>query len=405
MGRHSTQMQRKEKYLSLFKELEYKPSTRELAPMLGISANQVSRDLRELGLTELWNSLNEKTPLNDREKYYKENYFNLSMEERPSTHQIAKELGISHNSVARDIRALSEKYDMPVFGKKMKMYEHGFENRKEKYLSYFEKKGYIPFMSEMANYFSLPAYAVYEDYKKLGVKPITQEEYANMKFLEGVELHKDFYIQNYFNTFTPMTIREMAEYFGVYRNIVLRELHYLIDTFGYNQIATSKGFSKRKKMYEDYISQFGNVFTLKMVSDKLGIPLDIVVADFKKLKILYELPPEVRYAYLLPRLEVYKKYNLETDNPITYSEMAAKAGVHLTQFYKDKEILEKYFGYVFKKSPWKMGFEKRVVVYTEYLNKNEFKGIKKMAEELGYSFNLVCYDFNRRGLYKYFGIK
>ena len=77
MGKHSehgSQAKRKIKYLDIFKTIDHRPSTRELAGMMGISANQVSRDIRELALQEELNNVSQIIEFEEDNNWASETY-------------------------------------------------------------------------------------------------------------------------------------------------------------------------------------------------------------------------------------------------------------------------------------------------------------------------------------------
>ena len=408
MGRPSTQKYRKMRYLEIFKTIDHRPTTRELALRLGVSHNQVSRDIRELGLQEELNNIEIKTALHYRESFYKENYFSLPLHQRPTTREMAEELGISHNQVARDVNELSEKYGIEIahsiYSRDNPDILMGFEERKDKYLSYFEEIGYVPFYSYVAKYMGLPKKVVMADYEKLGVTPITQSQYAKRKFIEGVESRKDYYIEHYFQTFTPKTIQEIAYELGIYESVVEKETRYLRETYGYFRYLSKKGQNIRLEIYKKYLAEHPECFSMKQVSEDLGFNLSLVSVDFKELDLT--LGSEAYSNFLLLRLPLYKKYNIESDNPLNSTEIIKEMGISPTLFYKDKFFLEK-LGLKFKHSTHRKDFikkEDKIKLYSDYIEKNGFTSFSDLARGVDVHVSVVFNDFKNYNLREYFNI-
>lgn len=99
---------RRSDYIQIFQNISYRPTVRELGDMLGYSGNQVSKDIRELGLTKMWKSLHRITATERREQFYLENYFNK--EKKPSCSMLGRKLFLTRKQVAEDIRKLKKKY-------------------------------------------------------------------------------------------------------------------------------------------------------------------------------------------------------------------------------------------------------------------------------------------------------
>ena len=207
----------------------------------------------------------------------------------------------------------------------------GFEERKDKYLSYFEEMGYVPFYTYVAKYMDLPKKVVMADYEKLGVTPITQSQYAKRKFIEGVESRKDYYIKHYCQTFTPKTIQEMAYELGIYESVVEKETRYLRETYGYFRYLSKKGQNIRLEIYKKYLAEHPECFSMKQVSEDLGFNLSLVSVDFKELDLT--LGSEAYSNFLLLRLPLYKKYNIETSHLQSKSEQITTLIVSLQVRY------------------------------------------------------------------------
>ena len=410
MGKHSehgSQAKRKIKYLDIFKTIDHRPSTRELAGMMGISANQVSRDIRELALQEELNNIAIKTALHSREAFYKENYFSLPITQRPTTRQMAEELGISHASVARDINELSEKYGIEIAHSRVVMdYSEGFENRMEKYLSYFKELGYIPFYSHTAEYMDLPKKVVIEDYEKLGVTPITQPDYYERMFIKNVESRKDYYVEHYFQTFAPKTMREISDELNLYLNVVLKEIHYLMDTYGYFQYIGEKGKFIRFEAYKEYIDKHPMGFTFPEIAGDLGLSNNLVRSDFKEFGLVCIKNKDLFFA--MARLPLYEEYNIKSDTPLNFSDMIKEMGISANTFYRDKIVLEQELGVKFKRVNNRRAFikkENRIEMYADYIEKNGFVSYSDLARALNIHIATVLRDFKIYNLRDYFNIK
>lgn len=100
---------RLDEYLDIFEKSIHRPTVRELAEQIGVCAVQVSKDIKILGLTDMWMSLPKQTALDRREKFYIENYFNEDI--KPTATYLARKLYLTRKQVAEDLRKLSKKYN------------------------------------------------------------------------------------------------------------------------------------------------------------------------------------------------------------------------------------------------------------------------------------------------------
>lgn len=100
--------ERKEKYIEILENAEYRLSSREIAEKVFICHNQVLKDLKKFGLYEMWQNLSDATAVKRREALYKEYYFDAKY--KPTCRELGEQLGLSHNQVARDLRVLKAKY-------------------------------------------------------------------------------------------------------------------------------------------------------------------------------------------------------------------------------------------------------------------------------------------------------
>lgn len=100
---------RLDEYLDIFEKSTHRPTVRELAEQIGVCAVQVSKDIKILGLTDMWMSLPKQTALDRREKFYIENYFNEDI--KPTATYLARKLYLTRKQVAEDLRKLSKKYN------------------------------------------------------------------------------------------------------------------------------------------------------------------------------------------------------------------------------------------------------------------------------------------------------
>ena len=291
-SQHGNQQERKVKYLEIFQSIDHKPSTRELAQMIGVSHNCVARDLRELGLIEIYNSLKERTILDLREPFYKEWYFDLPLSQRPSTHQLAKKLCTSHNTVARDLRALSKKYNVVIHGAGLlEDLVPSVEIRQSNYLKYFEEIGYICSISETSRKFNYPKSIVQRDYKEMGLKGISHKEVVKIDVVEGVKIREDYYIRHYFFTLKPFSYEKMAKELNISPYVVKKEIMYLTEECGKERLVRKTTYAERKSLYDHYFSKLSNeekkTVIISKMARKLRIPIQTVLWDFK-CKKLYE---------------------------------------------------------------------------------------------------------------------
>ena len=107
---NGAQLLRRKDYIHIFENISYRPTTRELGELLGYSAYTVSRDIRDLGLTEMWKSLHRVTATERREQFYLDNYFNK--DKKPSCSVLGRKLYLTRKQVAQDIKKLKKKYGM-----------------------------------------------------------------------------------------------------------------------------------------------------------------------------------------------------------------------------------------------------------------------------------------------------
>ena len=99
--------ERKEKYLEILSNATYRLSSREIAEKVFLCHNQVLRDLKRLGLYEMWLSLENDGALKRREEEYQKYYFGV--ENKPTYRELGKIMGLSHTQVYRDLKILKEK--------------------------------------------------------------------------------------------------------------------------------------------------------------------------------------------------------------------------------------------------------------------------------------------------------
>ena len=101
--------ERKEMYLEILENATYRMSSREIAEKVFFSHNQVIRDLKRLGLYEMWKNLSsDDAALKRREDLYKEYYFGVKY--KPTCRELGEQIGLSHTQVAKDLKLLKEKY-------------------------------------------------------------------------------------------------------------------------------------------------------------------------------------------------------------------------------------------------------------------------------------------------------
>lgn len=168
-----TQNERKEMYLDLFENMDYKLPLKEIAEKLSVPYKSVSRDLKEFGLYEKWKVMRSFNDFiideerAEREKSYlerKNKYIKIieNATYRISLRDIADELYISHVQVVRDLKAfgLYEKWKSLDSSKALKL-------RKELYDEYYFGVKYKPTCRELGKQIGLSHTQVAKDLKIL----------------------------------------------------------------------------------------------------------------------------------------------------------------------------------------------------------------------------------------------
>lgn len=97
---------RREQYIEIIESADYRVSSRDIAAQMYICHNQVIRDLKALGLFDMWIAKSGKKSLKNREEFYEEHYFNAQY--KPTHAMLARKLNLTPAQVGRDIKKLKE---------------------------------------------------------------------------------------------------------------------------------------------------------------------------------------------------------------------------------------------------------------------------------------------------------
>lgn len=408
-SQHGKQLNRKEKYFEIFNNIDHKPTTRELATMMGVSANQVSRDIRELNLTDLWQSINIITPAMNREALYKKYFFDAEV--KMSTRELAKLVGVSHNSVARDLRELEEKYGYGTLDNRTRG-EINFQGRiplYEKYIS--DSHCDIP-LHIIAKELNIPISKIRADFRKLGVSFISFNEFEHTKFIKSVESHISLYKEHYFHTYFPKSHKEIAEMLRMTLGRVRYELKFLKENseeYGIDLSYTlDNKIEKRKQEYVDLFNKLGYIPFCHNTAKFLSFNRNLVSADYRRFGFKANekkiVPNEVKYGAALKRLPFYRIYQ-NSGNLWTQNELADRFGISVTNISKDLKVLREVFGIQIETvNDKRIKYPERFSLYTDYFKNHTFESTKKLSEDLNLNHNTVISDFDRYDLYTFFNL-
>ena len=409
MGVHfqwGQQQNRKAKYLEIFKSIDHRPSTRELAKMIGVSANQVSRDIRELGLTDTWKSINCHTAAMNREELYKKYYFDAEV--KMTTRELAELVGVSHTSVARDLHELEEKYGYGTLDRHIRS-EQALEERAKKYEKYVNNSYCNIPIWLLAKELNMSDAQIRLDFHKLRISFITFNEFEHMNFVETVVSHIPFYKEYYFYTLFPKKYKDMADMLGIPEAKVRNELRFLRDnSVEYDIDLSYNRIEKRKEQYIALFNQLGYIPFCSNTAKFLSFKKGLVEADYRRFGFksneVKVVPNEIKYGAVLRRLPLYVAYQ-NSNERLSRAELCEKLGISIQSVLRDLKVLRKVFDTNIEIGRKNSKYDERLSLYSKYFEKHTFKDIKKLSDDLNLCYPTVINDFKTHDLYTFFKVE
>lgn len=238
--------EKKEKYLDIFDSIDYVPTFDEIGKILNKSEEEVLKDIKELGIIRAYRTIPYYIKLRERLPIYNKLYFDIK--NSIPVREIAIHLGISENQVYKDVHYLQNKLgirkqrgnciSVTSINKKsgkvtnFKSIEIRAHLRRPMYDYFIKEKGYVPFYIDFEKEFGISAKEVKSDFEILGYKPITYVEDAINKRKEKLLGRLEFYKKYYINADFPLTMEEMGKKLGVTKQTVSRDLQYIREYFG-----------------------------------------------------------------------------------------------------------------------------------------------------------------------------
>lgn len=150
-----------------------------------------------------------------------------------------------------------------------------FNERKKYYLELFDGLGYIPPFEYAACYFNEEIEFIKRDYKQLGVRPITEKKLFKLKLEKEAEEFRDIFEEYYFFAEEYITLEELSQKLHMDYDILCKEIDYLVKKYKYN---------RPMKKEDKFTSQ--------------------------------------RIDEMFSRLSVYLKYNLGSNSPVSFVDLA-----------------------------------------------------------------------------------
>lgn len=238
--------EKKEKYLDIFDSIDYVPTFDEIGKILNKSEEEVLKDIKELGIIRAYRTIPYYIKLRERLPIYNKFYFDKT--KSIPVREIAIHLGISENQVYKDIHYLQNKLGIrkqrgncvSVTSKNKKSGKvTNFKNieirahlRRPMYDYFIKEKGYVPFYLDFEKEFGISAKEVKSDFEILGYKPITYVEDSINKRKEKLLGRLEFYKKYYIDAEIPLTMEELGRKLGVTKQTVSRDLQYIKEYFG-----------------------------------------------------------------------------------------------------------------------------------------------------------------------------
>lgn len=238
--------EKKEKYLDIFDSIDYVPTFDEIGKILNKSEEEVLKDIKELGIIRAYRTIPYYIKLRERLPIYNKFYFDKT--KSIPVREIAIHLGISENQVYKDIHYLQNKLGIRKqrgncvsvisINKKsgkvtnFKSIEIRAHLRRPMYDYFIKEKGYVPFYIDFEKEFGISANEVKSDFEILGYKPITYVEDAINKRKEKLLGRLEFYKKYYIDAEIPLTMEELGRKLGVTKQTVSRDLQYIKEYFG-----------------------------------------------------------------------------------------------------------------------------------------------------------------------------
>ena len=317
----------------------------------------------------------------EREYLYEEYFFKHSPENRPTLSQLASLVGKPKGIVAKDLRYFECKYNCkyPIVddgSPVIKDLKYSSENyslsmgeldsildevcsdayfeRLSGYLEYIRELGYIPTKTEFSKKFGIHRNIIASDLSYLGLKCITQSEYYDV-FRKPTEQraleHEGFYREHYFESDCPLSLNEMAELLGEFRQVVNNEIQYLNQKYKVNpkdirakrREYVNKGqLTYYKDKIEEYFNKKGYIPSEHITASELDLSPSIIHMAYKE----FSYQPTNNFKAIVLEKErepFYKEHYFESSTPMTLAEMGKvlNLGV-MTVWHNISDLKEKY---------------------------------------------------------------
>lgn len=300
-----------------------------------------------------------KPCIEEREPLYKKYLFDV--ETKPSLVELCEKVKRSKGIVLRDLAYFALKYDVSFdilsnedidkVQKSIEVKASGFKEREAMYKAYFIAKGYVPFKSEIARDLGIRRDIVCEDLKYMGIESITQKEFYDTfgtSLQQRAIERESFYKENYFYADNPLSLNDMAEILGDFKQTIHKEIQFLATKYG---VSISDVANKRKvvaanekiEYYREFLSAYfkkkGYIPPVLETCRELNLGTTLVNwvyknCDFKPLKASESYLSSVDNT-VKERKDFYNTYYFNTDNSLTTSELSKRMGLSLMTVNRD----------------------------------------------------------------------
>lgn len=200
--------EKRKMYEDLLNTMEYRLSFREISKILHLSAPQVGRDLKKLGLMEKLESKPYFKGAESRKQFYLDNYVNVGV--KPSISELAELLGFTRQQVYLDLKELGffEERNVPSMEERIICYD--------KHCSGL----YKPSISKISAELGMSMSQVYVDLRDMGYLERTKDKLEN----RGLESRLLDYKNYYFDVEKKPKRKDLAKKMGISEQQVSRDL-------------------------------------------------------------------------------------------------------------------------------------------------------------------------------------
>lgn len=381
----------------------------------------------------------------EREYLYEEYFFKHSPENRPTLSELASLVGKSKGIVAKDLRYFEYKYNckfpivddgLPVqnlskhsstkyalsMDEMTSMIEEvcsdDYFERVSGYLEYIRELGYIPTKTDFYNKFGVDKKQLAADLHHLGLKCITQFEYYDV-FRKPTEQraleHEDFYREHYFESDCPLSLDEMAELLGEFRQVVNNEIQYLNQKYKVNPKCIkekrreyiNKGqLTYYKDKIEEYFNKKGYIPSEHITASELDLSPSIIHMAYQE----FSYRPTNNFKAITLEKErepFYREHYFESPTPMTYAEMGKILNIgamtvwrnifNLKEKYACSEIDDKCEAY--QKLKGDLDYDERLAIrkgiYKSMLKYNKHYRIKHLCNLFGCHYDVIALDMQK----------